>query len=70
MFLVLILAAGLWGVGYLAGVSRTARSVSVSVLLVGVLIIQLTLPDGHPLREATGGSAALWLILGAPRFWC
>ncbi|WP_170427074.1 HesA/MoeB/ThiF family protein [Ruegeria arenilitoris] len=64
MFLVLILAAGLWGVGYLAGVSRTARSVSVSVLLVGVLIIQLTLPDGHPLREATGGSAALWLILG------
>ncbi|MBO9445549.1 molybdopterin-synthase adenylyltransferase MoeB [Ruegeria sp. R14_0] len=64
MFLVLILAAGLWGVGYLAGVSRTARIVSVSVLLAGVLIIQLTLPDGHPLREATGGSAALWLILG------
>ncbi|MCG7520128.1 molybdopterin-synthase adenylyltransferase MoeB [Ruegeria sp. Ofav3-42] len=64
MFLVLILAAALWGIGYLAGVSRTARSVSVGVLLVGVLIIQLTLPDGHPLREATGGSAALWLILG------
>lgn len=63
MFLVLILAAGLWGIGYMAGVSRTARSVSVGVLLIGVLVIQLTLPDGHPLREATGGSAALWLIL-------
>ncbi|WP_108860802.1 molybdopterin-synthase adenylyltransferase MoeB [Ruegeria sp. Alg231-54] len=64
MLLVLILAGALWGIGYVAGVSRTARSVSVSVLLIGVLVIQLTLPDGNPLREATGGSAALWLILG------
>ncbi|CUH43475.1 HesA/MoeB/ThiF family protein [Ruegeria atlantica] len=64
MLLVLILAGALWGIGYVAGVSRTARSVSVSVLLIGVLVIQLTLPGGHPLREATGGSAALWLILG------
>ncbi|CUH49315.1 HesA/MoeB/ThiF family protein [Ruegeria atlantica] len=64
MLLVLILAGALWGIGYVAGVSRTARYVSVSVLLIGVLVIQLTLPSGHPLREATGGSAALWLILG------
>ncbi len=64
MLLVLILAAGLWGIGYLAGVSRTARLVSVAVLLLGVITAQLVLPDGHPLREATGGSAAMWLILG------
>ncbi len=64
MLLVLILAAGLWGIGYLAGVSRTARMASVGVLLLGVITAQLVLPDGHPLREATGGSAALWLILG------
>ncbi len=64
MLLVLILAAGLWGIGYLAGVSRTARLASVAVLLLGVVTAQLVLPDGHPLREATGGSAAMWLILG------
>ncbi len=63
MLLVLILAAGLWGIGYLAGVTRMARMVSVGVLLLGVLTAQLILPAGHPLREATGGSAALWLIL-------
>ncbi|WP_171122486.1 MULTISPECIES: molybdopterin-synthase adenylyltransferase MoeB [unclassified Ruegeria] len=64
MLLVLILAAGLWGIGYLAGVSRTARLASVAVLLLGVITAQLVLPDGHPLRAATGGSAAMWLILG------
>ncbi|WP_420585118.1 HesA/MoeB/ThiF family protein [Ruegeria sp.] len=63
MLLVLILAAGLWGIGYLAGVSRTARITSVGVLLLGVITAQLVLPDGHPLRQATGGSAAVWLIL-------
>ncbi|WP_170772454.1 HesA/MoeB/ThiF family protein [Ruegeria lacuscaerulensis] len=63
MLLVFILAAGLWGVGYLAGVSRTARMTSVGVLLLGVITAQLVLPDGHPLRQATGGSAAMWLIL-------
>ncbi len=64
MLLVLILSAGLWGIGYLAGVSRAARLASVAVLLLGVITAQLVLPDGHPLREATGGSAAMWLILG------
>ena len=63
MLLVLILTVALWGIGYLAGVSRAARFMSIGVLLFGVVVIQLTLPDGHPLREATGGSAALWLIL-------
>ncbi|WP_170592070.1 HesA/MoeB/ThiF family protein [Ruegeria arenilitoris] len=64
MVLVLALAAGLWGLGYLAGASRTARWVSVLVLLAGVVLSHLVLPDGNPLREATGGSAAMWLILG------
>ncbi|KIC37683.1 molybdopterin biosynthesis protein [Ruegeria sp. ANG-R] len=63
MLLVLILAAGLWGVGYIAGVSRSARLVSVGALLTGVIIAQLVLPQGNPLRQATGGSAAMWLIL-------
>ncbi|MES0863850.1 molybdopterin-synthase adenylyltransferase MoeB [Ruegeria sp. SCPT10] len=63
MLLVLLLAAGLWGVGYVAGISRSARMVSVGVLLTGVILAQLVLPNGNPLREATGGSAAMWLIL-------
>ncbi|WP_170762366.1 HesA/MoeB/ThiF family protein [Ruegeria lacuscaerulensis] len=63
MLLVLVLAAALWGIGYIAGVSSTARMTSVGVLLLGVITAQFILPDGHPLREATGGSAALWLIL-------
>ena len=63
MLLVLILAAGLWGIGYLADVSRTARMIPVGFLLAGVIIAQLVLPDAHPLRQATGGSAAMWLIL-------
>ncbi len=63
MLLVLTLAAGLWGIGYIAGVSRNARMASVGTLLVGVIIAQLVLPEAHPLRQATGGSAAMWLIL-------
>ena len=63
MLLGLVLAAGLWGVGYMAGVSRPARVTSVSVLMAGVILSHLVLPSGHPLREATGGSVALWLML-------
>ena len=63
MLLVLILAAGLWGVGTLVGVSRTVRMIPVGLLLAGVIIAQLVLPDAHPLRQATGGSVAMWLIL-------
>ncbi|MEM7088504.1 MAG: HesA/MoeB/ThiF family protein [Pseudomonadota bacterium] len=63
MLLVLFLASGLWGIGYLAGASRQARTVSVGVLLAGVILSHLILPDSHPLRQATGGSAALWLLL-------
>ena len=45
MLLVLILAAALWGIGYLAGVSRTARMTSVGVLLLGVIDVADT--GGH-----------------------
>jgi molybdopterin/thiamine biosynthesis adenylyltransferase len=64
MFLVLVLAAALWGVGHLMGTPRQARLYMLGLLYVIVLILQVVLPVGHPLREATGGSAALWLILG------
>ncbi|TMV10164.1 molybdopterin-synthase adenylyltransferase MoeB [Ruegeria sediminis] len=64
MLLVIVLAAALWGLGYVMGVSRPARVTSVGALFAGVLLVQFLLPEGHELREATGGSPALWLIVG------
>jgi len=65
MLFVLILAAALWGLGALMGAPVRARLTMVGVLLAGVLVIQLTLPEGAALRVATGGSPAPWLLLGA-----
>jgi molybdopterin/thiamine biosynthesis adenylyltransferase len=64
MVLVLVMAAALWGLGHLMGTPRQARLIMLGLLYVAVLGLQVALPDGHPLREATGGSAAPWLILG------
>ncbi|EAR50933.1 molybdopterin biosynthesis protein MoeB, putative [Oceanicola granulosus HTCC2516] len=60
---VLALAGALWGVATLAGAPRAARVAMVGLLLVAVLALQVVLPEGHVLREATGGSAARWLVL-------
>ncbi|MEM7317626.1 MAG: molybdopterin biosynthesis protein, partial [Pseudomonadota bacterium] len=64
MLLVLALAVGLWGAGWMLGTSRRARLISVAGLFVLIFILQLVLPAGHPLREITGGSAAPWLLFG------
>lgn len=64
MFLVLIMAAVLWGIGALVGAPRRARWSMVFVLYLGVLGAQLILPQGHSLRLATGESPALWLMIG------
>lgn len=64
MLLVFVFAGGLWGLGLLVGASRGARLSMVAMLFLAVLLAQLVLPDGHPLRAATGGSPALWLLLG------
>lgn len=42
-----------------------ARLNMLGLLYVAVLAVQLALPDGHPLRELTGGSFALWVLVGA-----
>ncbi|WP_417719351.1 HesA/MoeB/ThiF family protein [Salipiger sp.] len=64
MMLVLGLAALIWGLGHLLGASRTARLYLLALLYVAVLMVHVALPEGHPLRLATGESAAPWLILG------
>lgn len=64
MLLVLAIAAGLWGLGHFMGAPRNARAMMIAILYVAVLGLHVALPAGHPLRLATGESAALWLILG------
>lgn len=64
MLLVLVIAAVLWFGGRMMGVPRAARLSMLGLLFVAVLGMQLALPEGNGLRQATGGSAALWLILG------
>lgn len=62
MVLVLAMAGVLWGVGLLMGAPRAQRLIMIALLFGGVILAQLALPEAHPLRQATGGSAALWLI--------
>ncbi len=64
MILFLIITAVLWWGGMLLGLSRSVRSCFVGVLYVYALLINLTLPDGHPMREWLGREPEFWLILG------
>jgi molybdopterin/thiamine biosynthesis adenylyltransferase len=64
MVLVFIMAAALWGVGWLMKLPVRARLMMLGLLYVGVLIVQVAFPDGHALRVATGGSKEAWLGLG------
>lgn len=64
MALVLVIAAALWAFGAAIKAPLNARLLMIGLLYVGVLAIQIAMPDGHPLREATGGSAGEWLVLG------
>jgi molybdopterin/thiamine biosynthesis adenylyltransferase len=63
MLLVLIMAGAIWFGGRFLDVPIQVRRTLVVLLFVAVLGIQLAFPDAHPLRIATGGSAAIWLIL-------
>ncbi|MDW4499019.1 HesA/MoeB/ThiF family protein [Sulfitobacter sp. D35] len=65
MLLVFGLGAALWGLGMVAGVPRQVRLTMLGVLYLAVLGLQLAFPAGHPLRTATGETAAPWLLLGA-----
>lgn len=64
MIPVLAMALSLWAFGAVLRVPALARWVMVALLFSGVLLLQVALPEGHPLRESTGGSATVWLILG------
>lgn len=63
MLLVLVIAAAIWGLGWAIGLPASARWPLIGLLFVAVLGIQFLFPDGHALRDATGGDPALWLLL-------
>ncbi|WP_424969800.1 HesA/MoeB/ThiF family protein [Dinoroseobacter sp. S76] len=65
MFFVLFLAGVIWLVARRAGMPPQARWLLVGLLYVAVLGVQIILPEENPLRAMTGGSPALWLLLGA-----
>ena len=64
--MILVAAAGgaIWGIGAWMGVPRNARWLMLALLYVAVLAVQVALPEGTALRQATGGSAALWVLTG------
>ncbi|MBF9029103.1 molybdopterin-synthase adenylyltransferase MoeB [Rhodobacterales bacterium HKCCE3408] len=64
MALVLLLAAGIVALGHFMRVPWAARLNMLGLLYVAVLALHILLPDGHPLRESTGGTAEPWLIVG------
>ncbi|MEM6940147.1 MAG: molybdopterin-synthase adenylyltransferase MoeB [Pseudomonadota bacterium] len=64
MLLGLLLGTAIWFGGGWMGAPRDARILFLALLYVAILGIQVGFPEYHPLRVATGGSAALWLVLG------
>ena len=68
MMIVFALAAAIWGIGYVAEVARATRLVLIVIVLVAVILLHLVLPDGHPIREATGQEPFLWIFIIASGF--
>lgn len=60
MIMVGVMAATLWGIGIAMKAPYAVRWNMMGALLVGVILINVVLPNGHPLRMATGGDARLW----------
>ena len=64
MALVLALMAGLWGLGLWLGAPLRQRLAVTAGVWLAVVLTHLVLPPGHALRQATGGDARVWLVLG------
>ncbi|WP_439153914.1 HesA/MoeB/ThiF family protein [Yoonia sp.] len=63
MIMVGAMIAALWGIGVAMKTPYQARWTMIAILLLAVMMLQVVLPDGHPLRTATGGDARLWGLL-------
>ena len=66
MITVFAMIAVMWGIGWAMKVPHRVRWGMTGVLMVAVLLANIVLPAGNPLRQATGGDPRLWaLIIGA-----
>ena len=65
MILFLAMCGAIWATGRLMDVPSQARWLMVALLYVAFIAVQVVAPEGSSLDRATGGSAALWLVLGA-----
>lgn len=63
MIMVGSMALSLWLIGAVMKVPVTLRWNMLAMLVLAVLGLHLILPDGHPLRMATGGDARLWGVV-------
>lgn len=64
MVWVLVIAAGLWGLGSALNAPRNARWLMLGLLYVAVLALLVLFPEGHPVQQSLGGSMGEWLALG------
>ncbi|MAC76698.1 MAG: molybdopterin biosynthesis protein [Rhodobacteraceae bacterium] len=64
MLLVALFAGTLWCVGLALKVPARGRWQAVGLVWLGAVAINVVLPQGHPLRLATGREPALWLLVG------
>lgn len=63
MLNIIALGAALIIGGKVAGLPGKVVNLVLGIILGAVLLVQLTLPENSPLRQATGGSLRNWLIL-------
>ena len=64
MLTVFAAGAAIWCIGAVMKTPKSLRWTMIGVLYVAVLLAQLVFPATHPLRIATGGSVAPWLMIG------
>jgi molybdopterin/thiamine biosynthesis adenylyltransferase len=65
MIMVGTMAVTLWVIGMVMKIPNAVRWNMMAILLSAVILGHLILPDGHPLRMATGGDARLWAVIFA-----
>lgn len=63
MLLVVMIGAGLWGLGIAFGTPHRARWIMIGILLVVVIALHLVLSTGHPARLALGETVGPWFFL-------
>ncbi len=65
MTLIFALFAGIWALGAVMRAPVRQRLGLIAGIWAAVVLAQLVLLPDNPLRQATGGSAQVWLVLGA-----